>query len=178
MLGLLISIYILPVLIWRIFSFFYPLSEKNAYIGKQEKETHSWFISYKLQSLFISFPFFERILILIPGAFSTWLRLWGSQIGHKITWTPRVDIVDRASLEIKDYAIFGDKVYLSAHIIIRKNNRLMLLHKKIKVGEKCLIGYASELGPGANVPDNEMLPALSRAYMNRIIRGGANESAN
>lgn len=169
-------IYILPVVLWRLFQWRYPLTEGQSYIGRNEMGAHPWLIAYQLQSLFISFSMFERILILIPGAFSAWLRLWGSSIGKKVTWTPRVDIIDRTSLEIKNFSFFGDKVYISAHIIMRKNNRLLLLHKKIKIGEKCLIGFASQLGPGANIADNEMLPASSRAYMNKIVRGVANEN--
>lgn len=167
-------VYLLPIILWRLTNRFYPLTEGNFYIGRKESGTHSWLLAYKLQSLFISFSFFERLLIIVPGAYSAWLRLWGSQVGRKVTWTPRVDIIDRTSLVIKDFSFFGDKVYMSAHLIIRRKNRLLLIHRKIRVGEKCLIGFSCELGPGTNVKDNEMLAAGSRTYMNRIT-GGADE---
>lgn len=167
---LLFCIYLLPLLTWRLLNWRYPLTEGRFFIGRKEKGTHPWLLAYKIQSLFITFSFFERVLILIPGAYSAWLRLWGSRIGRKVTWTPRVDIIDRTSLNISDFAFFGDRVYMSTHLIVRQKDRLMLIHKKISVGEKCLIGFSCQLGPGTVIKDGEMLPSGSRTFMNRSER--------
>ena len=164
-------IYMMPPLLFRLISYFYPLQEGSFFIGIKEQNSNTWLIAYQLQNIFLSFSFLERILILIPGAYSLWLRSWGSKIGKNIIWTPRVDIVDRTSLEVGNNVFMGDKVYISAHIIQRKEQRLELLYKKIKIGDKALIGYNTELGPGAKIAAHDMLPALSKAFMGRVIRG-------
>lgn len=163
--------YLLAPLLFRLLNYFYPLTEGTDFIGLNEKTGNMWIIAYHLQSTYLSFPSIERILIALPGLFSMWLRLWGSRIGKNVVWTPRVDIVDRTSLDIGDFVFVGDKTYISAHLIQRKDQRLQLLHKKVKIGNKVLIGFSTEFGPGARINENEMLPALSKAFMGRIIRG-------
>lgn len=165
------NIYLLPVGLWVIIRSLYPLNEGPSYIGIKEPYGSMWKLSYHLQYVFISFSAFERILIIIPGAFSFWLRLWGSKIGQKILWTPRIEILDRSLLDIGDFTVFGDKVYLSSHIVKRKNDRWLLFVKKITIGQRVLIGYRSELGPGSEVKNFEMLQAKSQLFLNTIIRG-------
>jgi acetyltransferase-like isoleucine patch superfamily enzyme len=168
--GLTLAIYVLPLALWKVFSHSYRLEEGVYYIGKKEQGASSWFVAHYLQYLFISFPIFERILILIPGAFSFWLRAWGSQIGKAVIWNPGIQIVDRTHLDIGDHALFGDRVYLSTHIIKRKKGRIQLLVKKISIGKKTLIGYQCNLGPGSVVPDDFVLPSLSQGLLGRIGR--------
>lgn len=165
------SVYILPLLVLLIFESLFPLREGISYIGVKEEHGHPWIFVHRLQWVFITFPFFERVLILIPGAFSFWLRLWGSHIGKKVVWTPRVEILDRTHIEVGDYCFIGDKAYISSHLIKRKGGRLMLLLKKVKIGERALIGYGCELGPGSVVASKDMLPALSKGLLGKTQRG-------
>src|SRR6266851_3058498 len=62
-------------------------------------------------------PLLELFLQLTPGAFSLWLRLWGSRIGRRVHWTPRVEIADRSMLAVGDDVVFGHKVECYAHAI-------------------------------------------------------------
>ncbi len=164
----LFSIYLLPLLVWRLT--FLKVPEGQQKIGPQQQEGSTWLISHYLQYNFIAFPFLERVLIVIPGAFSVWLRLWGSRVGKKVIWTPNSVIYDRSLLEIEDYAFIGDFSLVGAHILKRKDNEITSVVKKIKIGEKSIVGANSNLGPGTELPDHTFLPSGSRAMLGKIER--------
>lgn len=168
---LVLTIYFFPVLLWRLARIFFPIRIGVSFLGVKEKEGCSWILAHRLQYVFITFPVFERILIIIPGAYSAWLRLWGSKIGKSVVWTPRIDVVDRTHLEIGDYCFIGDKTYLSSHFIKRKDQRLALLFKPVVIEERSLIGYSCVLGPGTLISKKTSLPAMSRAMLGRIAEG-------
>lgn len=170
-LFLVLVIYVLPVALWRLMVCFYPIHEGQSFIGIKESSGHPWLVAHQLQYLFITFSFFERVLILIPNVYSAWLRLWGSRIGKKVVWTPRVEVIDRTHLDIGDYCVIGDKTYLSSHIVRRKNGRLVLLFRGVQVGERALIGYSSQLLAGAQVAAFSQIPAQTMVGMgNRKLR--------
>lgn len=155
-LSLLFSIYIFPLLIYRIHNYFLPIKEDVSYLCG--KEYSPWWGSHQIQSIYITFPVFEAILRLIPGAFSLWLRLWGSTVGKKVYWTPKLEIADRGLIEIGDNVILGYGVGIYPHIIKPKKQDLLLYVKKVKIGSNVFVGAGNNIAPGVNINDNTYIP--------------------
>ena len=72
--SFLFSLYLFPLLIYKIHNYFYPIKEGISYL--QIKKYSPWWGSHQIQSIYITFTALESALRLIPGAFSLWLRLW------------------------------------------------------------------------------------------------------
>jgi hypothetical protein len=131
-----------------------------------------WWGAHQIQLFYDAFPALEALLRLIPGAYSAWLRAWGSRIGRRVHWTPRVDITDRGLLEVGDDVIFGHLVGCYAHVVDRRGGRLMLYSKPIRIGAGAFIGAGSRLGPGARIEPGSYLPALTDVGIREIRRAG------
>lgn len=168
---LIFAIYILPLLLWRLLEMKYPLNPGLSAIGLLASEGSPWIVTHRLQYLFLTFSSFEKILILIPGAFSLWLRCWGSDIGSSVIWTPHIRILDRTSLKIGNYCFLGEGSSLSCHFIVRKQGKLVLLYDAITIGDKVLLGAHTHLGPGAKIKDEELVPAYSKIMKGRYLKG-------
>ena len=78
-----------------------------------------------VQLLYGAVPLLETVLRLIPGAYSAWLRLWGSRIGKGGYRTPQVQVLDRSLLEVGDGAVFGHEVKVACRVI--KPSRIGIL---------------------------------------------------
>ena len=78
----LFSLYGLPVFIYQLHQWIYPIKEGISYL--QGKEYSHWWGSHQIQVIYIAIPVLEAVLRLIPGVFSGWLRLWGAKIGQNI----------------------------------------------------------------------------------------------
>lgn len=98
-----------------------------------------------------------------------WLRLWGSQVGQQVYWTPGLEIADRGLLSIGDRVVFGHRVGLSSHIVKPKRDNLMLYVSPITIGDNSFIGAGSYLGPGATVSTGGYLRARSEVYPNKMV---------
>ncbi len=165
--AFLFSFYGFPLLIHKIHDYFYPIEEGISYL--QGKEYSPWWGSHQIQSIYITFSFFESALRLIPGAFSLWLRLWGAKVGQNVYWTPNLEIADRSLIEIGDRVVFGQSCGLFAHIVKPKKQDLMLYVKKIKIGNNVFLGANSYLAPGVIIPDGTFISADSRLYPNALV---------
>jgi len=175
LLVLISSIYLVPLFLWRLIRLKYPLKKGFSQIGLKASQGSEWMVVHRLQYLFLTFPFFEKVLILVPGAFSLWLRGWGSHIGKSIIWTPNLRILDRTDLQIGDYCFLGEGSSLSCHFIVRKDDKLILLYDKISLGQKVLLGAHTHIGPGARIKDQEFVPTYSKIMKGRYLKG--NEGA-
>ncbi len=164
---LLFCLYAFPLLVYRIHDYFYPLKEGISYL--QGKEYSPWWGSHQIQGIYFAFPFLEAGLRLIPGTFSLWLRLWGSQVGKGVYWTPRLEISDRSLVEIGDNVVFGYGCGVLCHAVKPKKDNLMLYVKKVKIGSNAFIGAGSYLAPGVNVGDGVFVPVDSHLYPNKQI---------
>lgn len=152
----LVSIYLFPLLAHRIHDVFFPLKETRTIIPSGDYPP--WWGSYHIQKIFIALPFLEAPLRLIPGAFSLWLRLWGSQIGKKLHWPPLMEIADRSLLDIGHGTVIGQHTGLYCHVLNpSKDGRILLYVKKIRIGHGCFIGSGSLLGPGVTITDGTKL---------------------
>ncbi len=161
--GILISsIYLYPLLLWRLLHFLRPLEEGESNI--LEKQYSPWWFSHQIQLIFIALPAFEGVLKLIPGAFSLWLRAWGSRIGNNVYWTPGVIVYDRSLIEVEDGVIIGEKVIFVSHVISPKNSKGLLLIKKVRVEKNAFIGAGSVLSPGCLIQEGVLVKAGTEFY--------------
>ncbi len=161
-------LYGLPMLVYRLHEWFYPVREGISYLRGQDYSP--WWGSHQIQVIYIAIPALEAILRLIPGAFSGWLRLWGSQVGRNVYWTPGLEIADRGLLEIGDRVIMGHRVGIYPHIIKPRKQDLMLYVKKVKIGSDVFLGAGTHLGPGVVIADGTYLPVASHLYPNQKVQ--------
>jgi hypothetical protein len=165
--GLVFVIYLLPPLTLRLHNLIWPLGEGLTNLA--ETGYSAWWGAHQIQLLFIALPQLEAILRLIPGCYSLWLRLWGSKIGHKIYWTPNIEVTDRSMIEVGHRVVFGHKCKLLGHAIKPKGGAPMLYLRKIKIGSDVFIGAGSRIGPGAVIEDGAYLPVLTDVYVNQVV---------
>jgi acetyltransferase-like isoleucine patch superfamily enzyme len=162
-----LSIYAFPLICFHLHNSFFPFKEGQDFIGKQEYLP--WWGMHQIQGLYNAIPQFENSLRIIPGAYSAWLRLWGSKIGKNVYWTAQIEIVDRNLMEVSDNVIFGHKVGCFSHVISIRNDVLEIYVKKIRIGANAFIGAGTNIGPGAVIGDGIMLPKLSIVSINQCI---------
>ncbi|HLO47719.1 MAG TPA: acyl transferase [Kamptonema sp.] len=167
-LAILFSLYGLPVLVYRLHEWKYPIKEGISYLDA--KEYSPWWGSHQIQVIYIAIPALEAVLRLIPGLFSAWLRLWGAKVGQNVYWTPGLEIADRGLLEIGDRVIMGHRVGFSSHIIKPRKQNLMLYVKKIKIGNDVFVGASSLFGPGTVIEDGASLPMPTSIYFNQQVK--------
>ncbi len=165
--ALLISLYVFPLLIYKIHEYFYPLKEGISYLGGQNYSP--WWGSHQIQVIYIAFPALETPLRLIPGAFSLWLRLWGAKVGKNVYWTPQLEISDRALIEIGDNVVFGNGVGIYSHIIKPKKQDLLLYVKKVKIGNNVFLGAWNHIAPGVTILDGTYVPVFTHVYPNKLV---------
>lgn len=159
LLAFLSCLYGLPLLTFRVIDLIRPLREGRSYLDGSRYSP--WWGSHHIQRIYIAFPQLESLLQLIPGAFSLWLRLWGSRVGRRVHWTPRVEIADRSLLEVGDDVVFGHKIECYAHAIKPRRGRLILYVRRIRIGSRVFLGAGTRIGPGASVGDDTFVPLLS-----------------
>jgi acetyltransferase-like isoleucine patch superfamily enzyme len=167
-LAVLLSIYGLPVLVYRLHEWVYPVREGISYLLGEEYSP--WWGSHQIQVIYIAIPVLEAVLRLIPGVFSCWLRLWGAKVGRDVYWTTRLEIADRSLLEIGDRVVIGHGVGIYSHIIKPRKQNLMLYVKKVKIGSNVFVGAGSNLAPGVVVADGSYLPAATKLYPNQKVQ--------
>lgn len=167
-LAVFLSIYGLPVLVYRLHEWVYPVREGISYL--QNKEYSPWWGSHQIQAIYIAIPALEAVLRLIPGVFSCWLRLWGAKVGRDVYWTPGLEIADRSLLEIGDRVVIGHRVGIYSHVIKPRKQNLMLYVKKVKIGSNVFVGAGSHLAPGIVIGDGSYLPAASNLYPNQKVQ--------
>ena len=161
------SLYGLPLIAFRVINLIRPLREGRSHLDGPRYSP--WWGSHNIQRIYIAFPQLESLLQLIPGAFSLWLRLWGSRIGRRVHWTPRVEIADRSLLEVGDDVVFAHKIECFAHAIKPRRGRLILYVRRIRIGSRVFIGAGSRIGPGARVGPDTFVPILTDVYIDSVM---------
>lgn len=156
--------YILPLLCFKIINTFSPLKKGIAFIGSEGYSP--WLGAYKLQLIYLYFPFLEKMLRMVPGLFSIWLRMWGSKIGRGVYWTPEITILDRTHLKIGNNIIFGHAVQMTSHAIKPKNGKIFLYLNDITIGDHCLIGAWCRIAPGVKIPAGSIVKVGTDLYPN------------
>lgn len=168
-LALLCVVYLLPVLCFRVHETLWPLREGRSRIDAPGYSP--WWGGHQFQLMYNAFPALESALRLLPGVYSAWLRLWGSRIGRRVYWTPRVEIADRSLLEVGDGVVFGHLTACYAHLIKPHRGGLVLYVRRIRVGEGAFLSAGSRLGPGVRIAAGSVLPLLSDVGVGRRVAG-------
>ncbi|HUF63536.1 MAG TPA: hypothetical protein VMN36_15780 [Verrucomicrobiales bacterium] len=152
-------LYLFPPIAFQIHQRLWPLQE-----GWRRLDTPNyspWWGSLQMQAVFNAAPVLEALLRIVPGCYSLWLRLWGSRIGRAVVWSPRVEISDRALVDIGDRVVFGHRVALYGHVVDRRNGTFFLYAKRIRIGAGAFLGAGSRIGPGAIIGPGVRLPVLT-----------------
>jgi hypothetical protein len=168
--ALLAVLYLLPVACFRTHNALWPLSEGFSRLDTPDYSP--WWGGHQFQVVYSAFPALEGALRLIPGVYSAWLRLWGSHVGRRVYWTPRVDVTDRSLLEVGDDVIFGHLVACYAHVVKRQPDGLALYVRRIHIGHGVLLGAACRLGPGVRIDDGVTLEIHTDVLPGRRIQAG------
>lgn len=149
--GLVVVLYLLPPLLWRLYK--RVLGHVKHIWALNRPQRCDWWVAHQLQSPYIAFPMLESGLRLVPGLYSAWLRLWGAQVGRAIHWTPQLDLLDRHNLKLGDRIVFGHRVALCCHVVVKKKSGLLILIERgIDIGDDCFIGATAAIGPGVKIP--------------------------
>src|SRR5205085_8003532 len=77
-----------------------------------------WWFTAQWQVIFNRLPWIEEMIRLVPGLYSTWLRLWGARVGKFVYWTPGLRILDRSFVDVGGRVVFGVGVRLNPHILM------------------------------------------------------------
>lgn len=169
------ALYGLPPLLCRLL--FLAFGKPVGTFPIDSRESQVWFVSCQLQILFVRFPFLEEALMMIPRAYSLWLRLWGARIGKVVSWAPQVKIMDRSYLEIGDFAVIGFGARFTSHFVnVGPSGAIELLLATPVVGARALMGGESGLAPGAQIAPGEMLPGTLNLAPNSIWKDGRRRS--
>lgn len=167
MLAGLAVLYLFPLFCFRCHQGMAPLREGSGLLS--EPEYSPWWTSLQFQAVFNAVPSLEALLRTVPGAYSGWLRLWGSKIGRGVTWTPRIEVSDRSLLEVGDHAILGHRTAFYAHVVDRRQNGDVFVYlRRITIGRDAFIGGGCRFGPGSSVPPGGRLPVLTDLGVNEI----------
>lgn len=160
--GLLLFVsYFQSIIIWRLLRKIYGQPVGQMRFGKQNQDGCLWYVLLQLQYIYISLPFFERLLMFVPGLYSFWLRLWGSKIGKKVMWTPEVTLYDRTHLDIGDRVLFGSRVLISCHVVNKRDRNYTVYLAPVKIGNDVFLGFETSIGPGVTMGDRSMTEVRS-----------------
>ncbi|MBN2685002.1 MAG: hypothetical protein JXR40_06960 [Pontiellaceae bacterium] len=148
------ELYLIPPLLARFLLKRWPMKNEN--IPMPSRDYFVWWAMLNLQVIFCRIPFLEEFMRLIPGAYSAWLRLWGSRIGSFTYWAPGLRILDRSFLDIGSGVVFGAGVRLNPHVIAPNNEGEMeLFLAPIRIGDRAFIGGYALLTAGTQIADDE-----------------------
>ena len=160
-------IYLLPPMILRILFRWAPL--KPGVLTISGRVFCPWLASHHIQAFYDALPYLESMLRVIPGFYSMWLRMWGSRIGYGVEWPVRMDVLDRDMMEIGNRVVFAREVELAAHVRQKTEGGLRVLVRPVRIGSHAFIGAGVRMGPGAFVPSDAAVPALSVVDVNQTF---------
>ena len=175
LLLLISAVYVLPVALFRLHELCLPI--KEGVFDLRVRRYNPWWGSHCLQMVLYAFPVFERVLLVIPGAYSAWLRLWGSKVGRRVHYTPHFLAADRSLVDIGDDVIFGHDIILSSHTITPKKDQLLLMVHRIKIGNQAFVGAESRFSPGVTVADSSFVHYGSVLLPNSRVEGSSKPHA-
>lgn len=151
------ALYVMPPLIVRVCTWIRPLPSGAVPVGSDAFLL--WWFTAQWQVLFARLPFLEELLRVVPALYSLWLRLWGSQIGRLVYWSPGVAVTDRSLVRIGDRVVFGLGVRLSAHVIAPSaEGRNTLYLAPVAIGRDSLVGGYSLLLAGCEIAPGQATP--------------------
>lgn len=165
-------IYLQAPFLWRILTSFYGPIPKVSFIGRKAETGNLWFAGHKLQEIYGTFDFLEKVLRTIPGMYSFWLRLWGARIGKKVNWTSGCKLVDRPQIHVGDRSLIGNLSYISAHAIKKRNGKYSLFTKDVHIHEDVVLSYLVTVAPGVTIEAGVFVESGSAIYPNQTVKKG------
>ena len=118
-----------------------------------------WWFTAQWQVIFNRLPWIEEMIRLVPGLYSTWLRLWGAKVGRFVYWTPGLRILDRSLVHIGHRVVFGAGVKINPHIIMTdEQGGLVLKAATVRIGDDAMVGGYSLLTSGSWIAAGEASP--------------------
>jgi hypothetical protein len=165
---LLFVIYLLPPMALRILNRWAPLQQGVACIDG--RKFCPWLAAHHIQAMYDALPFLESLLRVIPGFYSMWLRMWGSRVGYGVEWPVRMDVLDRNLMDIGNRVVFAREVELAGHVRKKQEGQgSRVLVRQVRIGSYAFIGAGSRIGPGASVPHNANVPAMTIVGVNEAF---------
>jgi hypothetical protein len=150
---------------------------KGSRFSVDSPEFLRWWYTAQWQVVFSRFPQLEELLRMVPGLYSTWLRLWGARIGRIVYWSPGMSVLDRPFVEIGNRVVIGAGARLSPHFLARGQDGMTeLILATIIIGDDAIIGGHSLLPAGVSVGACEQTPGgrpiapFSRFQNGRSVR--------
>ena len=164
-------LYLVPPIAVRVLFALGRMREGNLAIGSNE--FFLWWTSFQWQMLFCRLPALEEIIRLVPGLYSSWLRLWGSKIGRYTFWAPGTLILDRSFLRIGDHVVLGVGVRLNGHVAdVDEAGQRRLLLATVEIGDRCHVGGYSLLTAGTKIEHDQTTKAFLLSPPFSIWRDG------
>ncbi len=160
-------VYLFPPMVQRIMLRWAPM--RPGVIAISHRTFCSWLASHHIQAFYDALPYLESLLRVIPGSYSMWLRMWGSRIGYGVEWPVRMDVLDRDMMDIGNRVVFAREVELSAHVRQKVDGGLRVLVRPLRIGGHSFVGAGARIGPGAVVPANANVPALTVVDVNETF---------
>jgi hypothetical protein len=161
-------IYVLPPMVQRVVFRWAPLKQGIACID--ERGFCPWLAAHHIQAFYDALPYLEALLRVIPGFYSMWLRMWGSRVGYGVTWPVRMDVVDRHLMDIGNRVTFDREVELVAHVRQKTEGAgSRVLVRMLRVGSHAFLGARVRVGPGATIPHNANVPAMTVVGVNETF---------
>lgn len=121
-----------------------------------------WWALSQLQLVFNRLPFLDELVRLVPGLYSTWLRLWGARIGRFVFWAPGVVVTDRYLLDVGDGVLVGIGTRIVGHVLVERPGAAPELWlAPVEIGARAMVGGFSMLGPGTRIAEGEAPPAMT-----------------
>jgi hypothetical protein len=154
---LFLALYVAPAFLTRLLDLFRPLNE-----GAFEVDSvaaFAWETARRLQAFYDALPFLEAILRLIPGAYSVWLRLWGSRIGFGVAWPIELSVADRSLLQIGNRVVVGQRTCLSGHKLTVRDGRPLMVVRRVDVRDRAILEPGVILEAGAHVAKGAIVPS-------------------
>jgi hypothetical protein len=149
---------VVPPVVVRIALALRPLPQRDD-IGLDAAAFLIWWFTAQWQVIFNRLPWIEEMIRLVPGLYSTWLRLWGARVGKFVYWTPGLRILDRPLVEVGSRVVFGAGVKINPHVILPDaSGRLVLKAAAVRIGDDALVGGYSILSSGSWIDAGEASP--------------------
>ena len=165
---ILFVVYVLPPMVQRIMFRWAPLKHGVACIDG--RAFCSWMAAHHIQAFYDALPYLESLLRVIPGFYSMWLRMWGSRVGYGVVWPVRMDVVDRHLMDIGNRVTFDREVELVAHVRQKMEGAgSRVLVRPVRIGSYAFLGAGVRVGPGATVPHNANVPAMTVVGVNETF---------
>ncbi len=157
----LVILYILPPLLCRILLLWH---RPSGTVTLASRSGSVWFCTFQLQVLYGRLPFLEELLRVLPGCYSAWLTLWGSQVSLWTYWAPGTMIADRWLLHIEQGVLVGPRCHIGGHVLVHDDTETKEKGCHLTIGKTtcergAIIGAKAVLGPGCVVAAGETLPA-------------------